>query len=374
MHVLHFFKTYWPDSFGGIERTIDAIATSTAKRDIQTTVLSLSRSPRENSVNFHGHTATKARLDIHAASTGFSLEAPAKFRKLAAEADIIHYHFPWPFMDLTHLVTQPRKPTLVTYHSDVIKQKYLKRLYAPLMNRFLGSVDHIVGTSQNYAATSPVLRKFSDKTTIIPIGIDEAPSWDVGLVDKWRSRFRGPFFLFTGVLRYYKGLEFLIDAALSVKADIVILGAGPLEAMLKRRANKLALTNVHFIGALKDDDKEALLQLCTGFVFPSHKRSEAYGIALVEAARGGRPMISTDIGTGTSFINLHRQTGLVIRPADSRALAEAMNEIVTDRASAHAWALAARQRYLTLFTAEQMGAAYAAIYSDLLKKKNEPYR
>src|SRR5690606_31774396 len=153
--------------------------------------------------------------DFELASTGFSLDVISRFRALSAGADIVHYHFPWPFMDLLHMLHPPGKPTVVTYHSDIIKQKALLQIYKPLMHRFLSSVDRIVATSPNYLESSDVLRRYRDKTEIIPIGLNEAdyPRASEKLKAGWRARFVKPFFLFIGVLRYYKGLHTLIEAA-----------------------------------------------------------------------------------------------------------------------------------------------------------------
>ncbi|PKD78411.1 glycosyltransferase, partial [Escherichia coli] len=101
---------------------------------------------------------------------------------------------------------------------------------------------------------------------------------------------------------------------------IVIVGAGPIESELREQAQNLGLKNVHFLGALPDEDKSALLTLSYGIVFPSHLRSEAFGISLLEGAMYRKPMISSEIGTGTTFINVNDQTGLVIPPSDPSAL------------------------------------------------------
>lgn len=369
MRVLHFYKTYWPDSFGGAERTIDAIARSTASHGVETTVLSLSRDAAANSLTFNGHLAAKARLDLELSSTGFSTEVFARFRAEASRADLIHYHYPWPFMDIVHFTTRPGLPSVVTYHSDIVRQRVLKRLYAPLGERFLRSVDRIVATSPNYLDSSEVLARHLQKTVVIPIGLDDRPAEiDADLLAIWRKRFSRPFFLFAGVLRYYKSLDSLIVAADKVDADIVIVGSGPEEASLKRMTIDLARNNVHFVGSLPDMDKNALLELCCGFVFPSGERSEAFGLSLVEAARSSRPMISTEIGTGTSFINLDGVTGVVVPPSNPPALAEAMNNVLHRPEMAIQWGKAARQRYLERFTLARMGAAYAALYAELLER------
>lgn len=365
MRVLHVFKTYHPDTFGGVERTIHAIAKGSLAHGIQSDVLSLSRHPKSNTVEFDGHMAYKAKLDLEFASTGFSREAFSMFRYLSAKADVVHYHFPWPFMDLLHLLQPPGRPTVVTYHSDIVKQKLLLQLYKPLMHRFLSSVTRIVATSPNYLESSEVLQRYRDKTEVIPIGLDEAdyPRASQELKDRWTARFPKPFFLFVGVLRYYKGLHTLIKAAKSVDADILIAGEGPMEGELKAQAASAGLANVHFLGAVSDFDKAALLELCTAFVFPSHLRSEAYGLSLVEAAMFGKPMISCEIGTGSSFINKHGDTGFVVPPNDARHLAEAMALYVRNHPVRVAHSAHALERYKAGLQADTMVQRYLRLYS-----------
>jgi len=366
MRVLHFFKTYWPDTFGGVERTIHAIAKGTAKYGVESDVLSLSKIPSKNSVEFDGHMAYKAKLDFEFASTGFSREAFGRFRELSHKADIVHYHFPWPVMDIVHLTVPPGKPTVVTYHSDIVKQKVLLQFYKPLMFRFLKNVDHIVATSPNYLMSSDVLERFKSKTTVIPLGLDEAdyPKADELTLARWRGRLPDRFLLFVGVLRYYKGVHILLEAAKRNGLDIIIVGSGPMEAELKQAAGQ-NLHNIHFLGSLSDGDKIALFELCAGFVFPSHLRSEAFGLSLVEASMFGKPMISCEIGTGTSYVNLNRVTGFVVPPNDVDALSNAMKSIWNDEQKTAALGAAARDRYLACFTAEKMCLQYHSLYREL---------
>ncbi|ESY94428.1 glycosyltransferase [Mesorhizobium sp. LNHC229A00] len=367
MKVLHFFKTYWPDTFGGVERTIHAIAQSTARHGIETEVLSLSRSPGENTRAFDGHMARKAKLDFELASTGFSREVFREFATLAKNADLIHCHFPWPFMDIVHFHVRHGKPTVVTYHSDIVKQKLILPLYRPLMLRFLKDVDAVVATSPDYWRSSPILRTLKGKSKIIPIGIDETAYPTPTEADNSWCQAAGaePFVLFVGVLRYYKGLDVLIEAADRIRCKIVIAGSGPIEQSLKLQAKRLGRKNVMFLGEVTEQHKMALLRNCLGFVFPSNQRSEAYGLSLVEAAMCGKPMISCEIGTGTSYVNKAGETGLVVPPSNPARLAEAINRIVDSPVEAASWGQAARDRYIRLFTAERMGKAYADLYRQL---------
>ncbi|MGX5804448.1 glycosyltransferase [Bradyrhizobium sp. Arg314] len=367
MKVLHFFKTYWPDSFGGVERTIHAIAESTASHGVETQILSLSRAPGENTRRIGGHMAVKARLDFELASTGFSREVFRKFDTLARQSDLVHYHFPWPVMDIAHLRSRHGKPAVVTYHSDIVKQRLLLPFYNPLMQRFLSDVDAIVATSPDYLRSSTVLRRFTAKSTVIPIGIEEnAYPVPTAADDAWRqSIVTEPFVLFVGVLRYYKGLDILIEASDRARCKIVIAGSGPIEQQLKLQAKRLDRDNIIFLGEVSELQKMALLHACSGFVFPSNQRSEAYGVSLVEAAMCGKPMISCEIGTGTSYVNKAGVTGLVVPPSDPVRLAEAINRLLDSPEDAEKWGRAARQRFCDLFTAEKMGQAYAQLYARL---------
>ena len=326
MRVLHFYKTSFPDTMGGVEQVINQMARGSTKLGIEVDVLSLTPTRGTRTIEIDGYLAHRARLDVQIASTGFSASAFLRFAQLAKKADVIHYHFPWPFMDMVHFVTRVKKPTVVTYHSDIIRQKNLLKLYRPLQNRFLASMDRIVATSPNYLATSNVLGKYSGKVSVIPIGIDKVnyPQPQPERLKYWREKVGPKFFLFVGVIRYYKGLHILMEAAQGTDYPIVIVGAGPIEHELKEQAAKLGLRNIHFLGKLSDEDKVDLLTLCYGVVFPSHLRSEAFGVSLLEGAMYGKPMISSEIGTGTTFVNIGGETGVVVPPSDPVALRQAM--------------------------------------------------
>ncbi|MDX8531117.1 glycosyltransferase [Mesorhizobium sp. VK25A] len=371
MKVLHFFKTYWPDTFGGVERTIHAVAESTARHGVETQVLSLSRTPEENTQRLDGHVAQKARLDFELASTGFSRDVFRKFSAMARQADLVHYHFPWPLMDIVHFQSRHGKPTIVTYHSDIVKQRLILPFYRPLMTRFLRNVDAIVATSPNYLESSPILRAFKAKSKVIPIGIDEgAYPTPSEADDAWcRSTIPEPFVLFVGVLRYYKGLDVLVHASGRARCKIVIAGSGPVERELKQQAQTLGHDNVIFLGEISEPRKMALLRNCLGFVFPSNQRSEAYGLSLIEAAMCGKPMISCEIGTGTSYVNEAGRTGLIVPPSDPIHLAVAINRLVEQPVEAANWGRAARERYVRLFTADRMGKSYAELYRQLENRK-----
>ena len=273
-------------------------------------------------------------------------------------------------MDVIHFAARIHKPTVLTYHSDIIRQWFLLQFYRPLMLHFLASVDRIIASSPNYLETSSVLERFSDKVHVIPYGLSKAsyPTPDEERLAHWRRRVGDKFFLFVGILRYYKGLHILLDAAQGTGYPIVIVGAGPTEAELKEHALSSKLDNVIFLGALPDEDKVALLHLCHAIVFPSHLRSEAFGISLLEGAMYGKPMISSEIGTGTSFVNIHGETGLVVPPSDPMAFRQAMNFLWNNSQAAQEMGARAEARYWNLFTADRMAASHASLYRELLDR------
>lgn len=372
IRVLHFFKTYFPDSYGGIEQVINQIARGSAAHGIETHVLSLSKTKVERTITLNGHKVHRAKQDFYIASTGISFSVFLRFSQLAKQADVIHYHFPWPLMDMVHLLTRVNKPSVVTYHSDIVRQKRLMKFYQPLKNSFLSSVDRIVATSPNYLKSSDVLKRFKEKVEIIPIGIDKSlyPTPEIERVNEWRYEVGDKFFLFVGVLRYYKGLHILIEAARTADYPIVIVGAGPVEMELKALADSFGLRNIYFAGRVSDADKVALLELSYAVVFPSHLRSEAFGISLLEGAMYGKPMISSEIGTGTTFINIDGETGIVVPPSDPAALSQAMSWLWDNPVAASQMGIKAEKRYWQLFTADEMVEKYAGLYRDLVKRAN----
>ena len=367
MRVLHFYKTYYPDSVGGIEQVIRQMCVGTGRLGVTNEVLTLTRANDKFDFEFEGHRVRRVPLDFEIASNAVSFAAFGELARMAEQADVVHYHFPWPFMDLAHFVARTGKPSLVTYHSDIVRQKHLMHLYQPLKRRFLRSVDAIVATSPNYLASSEVLERYQDKTRIITYGLDKSiyPAPRQALMDKWRAQVGDKFFLFVGVLRYYKGLHILLDAVANSDYPVVIVGAGPIEAELKAHAERLGLKHVLFVGAVDEDDKVALLTLCYAVAFPSHLRSEAFGISLLEGAMYGKPMISSEIGTGTTYINIDGDTGLVVPPSDPQALGEAMRKLWDNPQMAAEMGKRAEARYWELFSSETMAKNYLALYEEL---------
>ena len=368
MRVLQVYRTYFPETQGGLEETIRQICLNTRDHGVSSRVLCVSPSTQPRVVRREEAAVYRSRRHLEVASCSFSLQALPMLRRLLRWADVVHYHFPWPFADVLHFAAGVCAPTVLTYHSDIVRQRFLALLYAPLMRRFLGDMDRIVCTSPNYLATSKVLPRFEGKVDVVPIGLTPSsyPRPTSAQVAAARARYGEGFFLFVGVLRYYKCVHVLLDALQGAPYRAVIVGSGPLEGALKRQAADLGLTNVEFAGAVCDLTKVALIQLSRGVVFPSYFRSEAFGVTLLEGAMQGRPLISAEAGSGTSHVNVDGETGLVVAPASPTALREAMDRFYAQPDFAAAMGQGAYQRFRRLFNGQLMGERYAGIYRDVL--------
>ncbi|MEX1237214.1 MAG: glycosyltransferase [Pseudomonadales bacterium] len=368
MRVLHVFRTYIPDTRGGMQEVIRQICRSTGALGITNRVFSPSPNPEPAVVDVDGTPVVRVKLNFEIASCGFCLTGLAEFRRQVVWADVVHYHFPWPFADLMHFLVRVKKPALLTYHADIIRQQGLLKLYAPLMQRFLDSVDRIVCTSTVYRDSSPNLQRRSAKVSVIPIGLCDTsyPQVTDAELSQVRAEFGEGFFFFVGMLRYYKGLHILLDAAKDRGFKVVIAGKGPLEHELKQQAKSLGLDNVVFAGEVTDEVKVALLKLCRGVVFPSHVRAEAFGVTLLEGAMYSKPLISAETGSGTSHVNQQDETGFIVPAEDPVALGDAMEKLHKDIQLAKQLGKGARTRFESLFTAAAMGAQYVDEYRKLV--------
>ena len=238
------------------------------------------------------------------------------------------------------------------------------------MWKMLSSMRFIVATSPAYLRTSPVLSHPSirNKIRVIPNGIEESSYPNEGddtVFKRIGIKTNDPYFLFIGVLRYYKGLHFLVQAAKNVSVRIVIVGLGPEGEGLQTLAAETEVSNVVFVGQVTDAEKVALLKRCRALVLPSHLRSEAFGMVMVEAAMFSRPLISCEIGTGTSFINVDGETGFVVVPKSPEELGRAMNALLVDDRLAARMGDAARARYERFFSGPALGRAYMELYREV---------
>jgi glycosyltransferase involved in cell wall biosynthesis len=359
MKILHVYKSYYPHTFGGIEKFIDTLSLNTAAHGIQNELITCApcENITEKSQNYL-HT-TYYPITFEKSSCPVSFSFLKHFKDKAQQADLLHFHFPWPFADAVMISRAVKKPYIVTYHSDIIRQKFIKPIYSPLMMHFLKRANKVIATSDNYVQSSEVLKKLNN-VSVIPIALDDVfhPS---------TSQSEKPYFLFVGTLREYKGLAYLVEAMRGVdQFDVIIAGHGPCYAQLKEMIDKYHLTNVKLIGKVNEAQKWALFANAFGVVSSAHLRNEAYCYMLVEGLMFGKPLVSTELNTGTSYVNANGETGIVVPPENPVALREAMVKLVSHRDLAEQYGVKARERFLHFFTAKKMTYSYLQLYREVL--------
>jgi glycosyltransferase involved in cell wall biosynthesis len=375
MRVLHIYRTYFPDPPGGLQEAIRQIALSTMSRGVENRIFCLSPEPIPTDVVRDEGLVVRSKSWAAPASCDIGLlHSMRLFAHHCQWADIVHYHFPWPFADFLRFTVQPSKPTVMTYHSDVVGKGMLRILYTTLMRKMLRSMSAVVATSPAYIDSSPVLKSTVKPQClrVIPLGIGEETysrylekAKDINLKERFGLE-SGNYFLFIGVLRPYKGLDYLVKAAEKVDLPIVIAGNGYLMDHIARLSDQIS--NIHLLGQVTDSEKMSLIQGCRALILPSHLRSEAFGMVLVEAAMCSKPLITCEIGTGTTFVNAHNKTGLVVAPESPTELAAAMNRLASDATLANHLGAASRKRYEELFSGEALGNAYVKLYNEFIDR------
>ncbi len=374
LKVLQVYRTYFPDTQGGLQEAIRQIALNVGP-GVEMKIFTLSPFiDKPEKMEVDGVKVIRIPQAFEISSCGFAWRGLSLFKEACQWADVVHYHFPWPFGDLLELLIgrSQGKVQVVTYHSDIVRQKYFSGLYSPLMRNFFRNISCIIATSPAYANSSLILKDYKNKVDIIPLGISEGsyPEIEEEELSALRHTYGDDFFLFVGVLRYYKCLDTLLEAAALVPdKKILIVGEGPEGTKLRQKARAMKLENVIFIGRVNDQTKMCLLNLCRAFVLPSHQRSEAFGVSLLEAAMCSKPLISAEIGTGTTYVNCHEETGLVVEPGCEKSLARAICRL-SNPGLAVSMGQQARRRYEQLFTGERMGMMYQNLYFRLADKES----
>lgn len=361
MKILHVYKDFDPPIRGGMERHI-ALSCRYQRQWAEVEALTCSRSIRTRVVDRDGTRVTEVAEWGRFQSAPVSPLFPFYLRKI--RADIVVVHVPNPTAEVGYLLARPSGTLVVRYHSDVVRQAAAMRLYGPIQMHFLRKAGIILPTSEQYVDTSPTLREVADRCKVVPLGIvpQEFQNPDAANLKRLREKYGGEFVLFAGRHRYYKGLEFLVRAAPEIHCPVVIAGDGPERATCRRLADELGVA-IHFPGELAQPDLVDHLHACTVFAFPSVARSEAFGIAILEAHACGKPVVATQLGTGVEFANLDGETGLNVPPRDPNALAEAINHLLAHREERQRMGDFARKRVLEDFQSETVARREFELYA-----------
>lgn len=287
--------------------------------------------------------------------------------------DVLHLHFPYPWGEISWLATSTRVPAVMTYHSDIVRQRASLALYKPLLEKVLDRVDLIIASSPNMVEHSEFLAPRAEKCRVVPFGLHvERFSATQALLERaaqLRQRHQGrKLVLFVGRLVYYKGVDVLLRAMSDVDADLVIIGSGPLESELREQVHAQGIAGrVFFEPPVSDEDLAAWYHASDVFCLPSVARSEAFGLVQVEAHASGLPVVSTNLTTGVPFVNADGVTGLVVPPGDSKALAVALGTLLSSDELRRRLGEQARSRANAEFSIERMVKENLLVYREAIE-------
>ncbi|EKD94209.1 MAG: hypothetical protein ACD_26C00167G0001 [uncultured bacterium] len=354
-----------------------------------------------------------------------SLIYPFWFWKLTKNVDIIHFHHPFPLGEISYLLSRlisksclrvfepnthlrgvgrykmPR--IVVTWHSDIEKQKFILFFYRPFLKMFLKSVDKIIVTSPNMAKNSPFLQDFQNKIEVVPLGIniekyihpnchrevirgdlnqlenrllrrpkgaprnDENNKAFIKKIDEIRKKYASDgklLLLSVGRLVYYKGFGYLIEAMREVDANLLIIGSGFLKKELMLHVTCYMLhEKVHIIDPVSNEELINYYHACDIFILPSVAKSEAFAIVQLEAMICGKPVINTNLPTGVPWVSLNDVTGITIEPKNALQLSKAINRLIKNNDLRIKYGNNARKRVLENFTQGKMIERIYNIYT-----------
>ena len=351
LRILHIGKFYPPHK-GGMETHLQTLCGQLRRfADVKVIVANNGQQSVEDLVDGVEVTRVGNLIDLAAAPI-----CPGMVRQIReTKADIVHIHFPNPTAILAYLASGHKGRFVMTWHSDIIRQKILGKAFQPILKRVLKRCAAIIATSPNYVESSPLLSAYRERCHVIPLGIpfEEFQQVDHAVVAKIRKQY-GPRIVFSlGRLIYYKGFEYLIQAMKKVDARLLIVGDGPLRADLERVAQAHGVENrVTFFGEVQN--VVPYYHAADVFALASTVRSEAFGIVQLEAMACGKPVVNTHLASGVPFVSIDGVTGLTVPPANPEALANAINLLLDDSALRARYGEAGQQRVREEFSLDAM--------------------
>ena len=366
LRILHLGK-YYPPVKGGIETVVETLCRGEAVwADSSALVLN----ERLTTCIEHRDGVLVRRVGSVLKVGAVSVAPTLPFWLARAEADILVLHEPNPSALVAYFLARPRIPLVVWYHSEVIRAAWkYQLLYEPFLEFALERAARIVVASPSMREV-PALVRYGNKCRVVPFGIRverygrAADSARAEIASRSSGK---PTLLFVGRLVGYKGVDVLLKAVRDLDAETIIIGDGPLRASLETLARDLGVADrVRFLGEVPIDHLLAWYQTCDAFVLPSVTRQETFGMVQLEAMVCGRPVVSTELGTGVSWVNRHEDTGLIVKPGDAADLHRALARLLGDPLLRQRLGAAARERVLSQFTAERMCSTTRTLYHEII--------
>ena len=355
--VLHVAKFY-PPAPGGMERVVETLCQASAGI-VESQVLALNHDPGTLEEVVNGVAVTRVSVLARAGSVPIAPSLASHLRR--ADPDLIILHEPNPWALLAYAVAQPRAPLAIWYHSDVVRPAFQYALfYAPLARIAYRRARRFIVSSPPLGEQSAALTPHRERITVIPFGIDPA-RWPA--TEPAGNGTGEPFVLFVGRHVPYKGVDVLIRALQGTHVRAVIAGSGPYRPAWETLARSLGVA-AEFTGDVTDAELRRLFASCAALVLPSTTRAEAFGYVQLEAMSSGKPVISTDVPGGVSWVNQHERTGLVVRAGDIAALRAALLRLMGDPALRDRLGRAARARVEETFTMAHLRERLRAFFAE----------
>lgn len=374
MKVLQLGKFY--PAIGGLERVMYDIAMGLSLEGEHCDILctTLAKHDRRGDIKLSNRAhVLRVSYIKKVAGTMIAPSMISRLRKIHKDYDLIHIHHPDPMACLALFLSGYKGPVVLHWHSDILKQKNLLKLYLPLQNWLLRRADVIVGTTPTYVRESPHLQSVQDKVKAIPIGIDELTP-EIEQIARIKKEYPGKKIIFAvGRLVGYKGFEYLIKAARQLGDEYIILisGKGELRGRLETLIREEGVADrVRLLGFVDKEELAGYYGACHLFCLSSIWKTEAFAIVQVEAMSCGKPVIATRIPeSGVSWVNADGISGKNVEPENAEALAKAIQEVCSDEQLYRQLAVGARDRYETMFRKEKMIHHWMQLYQDLLSEK-----
>lgn len=368
--VLHLGK-YYPPFRGGIETHLKSLCEESLAYDIEPVVYVANHLSGEAKELINGVKVNRFPVMIPIAGAPFCFGLSKEIQKI--RPDIVHLHHPHPGAIFSFLLSGIKAPAVLTYHSDIVRQKFLNSFFTPFLSQVLKRCVKIIATSPDYASSSVTLRPHLHKTEVIPLGnplnleASKSPEVDA-FASELKNKYGAPLTLSVGRLIYYKGFEYAIRAIKDTEANLLIIGQGPLLNSLKKEVHELGVQDrVFFLGGLTDEQMCGAYKACDIYLMPSIARSEAFGLVQLEAMSFGKPVINTKLDSGVPYVSLDNLTGLTVPPRNSSALASAINKLLGDRKLLETFGKAAKLRADSEFSPKLMAQRTCDLYKTIHK-------
>jgi glycosyltransferase involved in cell wall biosynthesis len=384
LRVLQFGRFNNAEQNGGIERHMQLLCGGLAALDVDVTYLVAGDSLRTKDSRISTAAGSYRMVEAATFGTYFSnaaspmqvLKALAMHRK--EPFNVVHLHFPNPLAHLASLLLPASIKRVITWHSDIVRQKRLLALYLPFLRRVTLRVDALIAaTPAHYTSSTQIPASLPKaKQHVIPYGRDFSdlaltpPTAELcaSLKAKTRSVSTSGHIVFAlGRHVYYKGFDVLIEAMQHIDAQLILGGDGPLRAELHELAERLGIAHkVSFTGTIREEDLAAYFNACDIFCLPSVAQSEAFGLVQLEAMACGKPVVCTQLNNGVNVVNQAGVTGLAVPVRDAVALAEALNTLLHDDALRLKLGQQAKAHAISGYSLSAMSSSHLALYHRLL--------